>query len=67
MKSDWARVKAYIEATNVGTTFSKFTAEDLSEFADALDTVFKDVVFVLVSRRIHAIEDDDVTPGAQGA
>ena len=49
MRSDWERVKAYIEATNVGTTFSKFTAEDLSEFADALYTVFQDVVFVLVN------------------
>ena len=66
MKSDWVRLKTFIDMVQDGTKLSNLTEEELNEFADALDYVFQDVVFALVSRRIHALEDDDVTPGAQG-
>ena len=65
MKSDWAYVKAFVDNVLLGVKLRDFTEEELRGFADALDYVFQDVVLVLTSRRIHALEDD-VTPGAQG-
>lgn len=65
MRSDWSSVKTYIETAQDGANLSLLSDEELHCFADALDRVFQDVVFLIVGRRIHSL--DDVTPGAQGA
>lgn len=66
MRSDWAYVHDTIERSFIGKKLDLLTDEELHSFADALDNVFQDVVFVIVARRIHALEDGEVTPGAQG-